>query len=321
MRIKKTEISQILEAAVKREATSHNISKVLVALSGGADSIATAFILKYINLDVIALHCNFHLRGEESNRDEEFVKSFCHEYNIPLKIIDFDIESYLVQNPGVSIEMACRNLRHEWFKRQLEETKYDRIATGHNADDNIETLFLNLLRGSGSRGLKGMDIDNGVIWRPLLTFHRKDILSFIHSHDLSYVVDSTNLTSDYRRNFLRNEIIPKLKDVWKGFDTAIDRSLDCLRADNRIVEYYIDKILKEFPASISVKTIIDFPAPGLLIKRFIDPLQPYVSIPEEVLAAIKADKPHIRRWRLKKGNLILRNKKLFIEMGHCESSS
>ena len=310
-----------IEASVKNEASSYNINKVLVALSGGADSVTCAFALKKIGLEIMALHCNFHLRGEESNRDMTFVRNFCNEQKIPLKEIEFDVEEYLKIHKGESLEMACRKLRHEWFDNQLNDLRYDRIVTGHNADDNIETLFLNMLRGAGTRGLKGMLPDTGKIWRPLLSFFRKEILEYLQINNLNFVVDSTNLKSDYRRNYLRNEIIPLMRNKWSGFDKAMLHTLSHLKEENKIVESSIDKILSRNHSSIPVDEIMDFPAPLLLLKRFIDPLGPFVATPQEVLDAINANKPHIRKWRLKHGILKLRNRRLFIEMSHCESGS
>lgn len=310
-----------IETSVKKEVSQYNINNVLVALSGGADSIACTFSLKKLGIHCIALHCNFHLRGEESDRDMNFVKNFCIEQNIPLEIKEFDVEEYLNNHKGQSIEMACRNLRHEWFDSRLKILGYDRIVTGHNADDNVETLFLNMLRGAGSRGLKGMLSDNGKIWRPLLNFYRKDILDYLIKNNLQFVVDSTNLKSDYRRNYLRNEIIPLLRKEWDGFDKAMKSTISNLRAENKVVEFYLDKILTQNVSSINVSTILDFPAPLLLISRFAQRLGPYSTTSEEVLGAIKADKPHIRRWKLKKGNLILRNKQLFIEISHGEGGA
>lgn len=308
-----------IEASVLKEASKFNFKSCLVALSGGADSIATTFALKKVGLNVIALHCNFHLRGEESNRDMNFVKEFCSTHEIPLQTVDFDVEAYLKDKKGVSVEMACRELRHEWFRKKLKETLYQRIVTGHNADDNIETFFLNILRGSGTRGLKGMMADDGIIWRPLLQFHRDEILGYLESQGLKYVVDSTNLESDFRRNYLRNKIIPLLKEEWKGFDTAMDKTLENLGAENLIVEQHLDNILPHSPNTpLQVETIIKSPAPLLLIKRFVDYAGPYSTTAEEILAAIKAGKPHIRRWKLKKGIVFLRNGNLFVEMCHGE---
>lgn len=307
-----------LEAFLIKKATDTGIRKVLVALSGGPDSIAITYALKKIKLDVIALHCNFHLRGEESNRDCDFVKRFCNSHSIPLKIIDFDVENYQKIHKGESIEMACRNLRYEWFDKELKESGYDRIVTGHNEEDNIETFFLNMLRGSGTRGLKGMTEDSGKIWRPLLSFNRNFILVYLLRNSLSYVIDSTNLKSDYRRNYLRNEIIPLLKKEWKGFEAAMYRTISNLQNENLVVEKYIEEQLGGNPLELEVDKIIVFPAPLLLIKRFIDKAGPFTTTPEEVLAAIKANKPHIRRWRLRNSELILRNGKLFIKMSHSE---
>lgn len=308
-----------IEISVRKEINSLKVKNVLIALSGGADSIATAFALKKAGLQVKALHCNFHLRGRESDRDMEFVEEFCKTYDIPLEIKEFDVEGYKSVNKNASVEMACRNLRHEWFRERLCESGAERIVTGHNADDNIETFFLNVLRGSGSRGLKGMEADNGVIWRPLLSFHRHEILSYLNENKLTYVVDSTNLESDYRRNFLRNKVIPLLKSEWEGFETALDKTLKNLEAENRLVEKTITDSLPLPLQPLPVSVILNSPAPLLLLQRFIGAAGPFRNTAEEILSAIKADKPHIRRWRLKSGMVFLRNGNLFIEMGHGES--
>ena len=310
-----------LESSIKKEASELNVRKVIVALSGGADSVATAFALKQCGLEVMALHCNFHLRGEESDRDTLFVTKFCSRINLPLKIKDFDVKEYQENHKGVSTEMACRELRHEWFRQQLKESGYQRIATGHNADDNIETFFLNALRGSGTRGLKGMDPDNGTIWRPLLAFHRREILEYLSANNLEFVVDSTNLQSDYRRNFLRNEIIPLLRKEWKGFDRSMDKTIRNIRRENALVEELLVKVLPAPLEPLPVSEILAASAPLLIIQRFIDPAGPFAITAEEILSAIKADKPHIRRWRLKKGVVFLRNRNLFVEMIHGESRS
>lgn len=308
-----------IEASIYREASHCNIRKVLVALSGGADSVATAFALKKAGIDTTALHCNFHLRGEESNRDMKFVEDFCSRFQIPLEIKEFETNEYLKSNKGESLEMACRKLRHEWFDDMLSKKGADRIVTGHNADDNIETFFLNMLRGAGSRGLKGMSADSGRIWRPLLQYHRTKILEYLADNNLEYVTDSTNLQSDYRRNYLRNKIIPLFRDEWKGFDKAMDTTIQNLVNENRVVESFIENLIPAPLQPLSVDVIINSPAPLLLIKRYVDPLGPFSTTPQEILAAIKANKPHIRKWRLKNGVVFLRNRNLFVEMCHGES--
>lgn len=301
--------------SVRKQKNSKSINKVIVALSGGADSIATAFALKKVGVELLALHCNFHLRGEESNRDMNFVMDFCHENQIQLEIKEFDVNEYVTQNPHESVEMACRNLRHEWFREKLAATGYDRIATGHNADDNIETLFLNLLRGSGTRGVKGMTEDTGIIWRPLLRFHRDEIISFINRSNLSYIIDSTNLESDFRRNFLRNKVFPLIKTQWKGFDKAMDSSISHLEEENQVVEYLLNKTIGKKKKFLKRELILNFPAPLLLIRRFIEQIGPYTTTAFEVYEALIANKPHIRTWNLRLGNLTLRNGILSINNG------
>lgn len=305
---------QQFEREIRKYASAKNIGKVGVALSGGADSVATLVALQKAGINVIAMHCNFHLRGEESNRDQKFVENLCHDLQIELKTKNFDVDDYMKNNPGNSLEMACRTLRHDFFRKIMAEESLDRIVTGHNADDNIETMFLNLLRGSGTSGLKGMVYDNEVIWRPLLHHHRDEILRYLDARNYTFVTDSTNLQSDFRRNFLRNEIIPLLRSRWPGFNKALDSSMRYISDENSIVESAISNALPPIGKPLSTETILNFPAPHLLVRRYISPLKPFTTTASEVLAAINADKPHIRTWNLPNGTLILRNHRLLITL-------
>ena len=292
---------------------SLGIHRVVATVSGGADSVAMLSAVNAAGIEIIAAHCNFHLRGEESMRDQRHVAYVCSQLNVKLLTIDFDVEKHMSSRKGISVEMACRELRHEWFASLLSSLDADRIATGHNADDNIETLFLNLLRGSGTTGLRGMLPDNGKIWRPLLSFHRQEILQYLKERDLSYVTDSTNLQSDYRRNFLRNDIIPLLRSRWTGFDKALDRSITLLQKENKIVNACVEGALPTPGEPLHTDVVKAFPDPELLVRRFIEPLGPFTTTAGEVLSAIEADKPSVKKWTLRNGTLLLRNHKLFYE--------
>lgn len=298
---------------LRKELKDKGIHKVVVALSGGPDSVALTNLLNKSGIQIVAMHCNFHLRGEESNRDQDFTGNFCKILDIPLLIKQININEYLAENPGISIEMACRETRYEWFHKVMKEEGAERIAIGHNADDNIETFFLNLLRGSGTQGLKGMSRDNGILFRPLLDVHRDEIISYLEENNLSYIVDSSNLRNDYRRNYLRNEIIPLFKKEWKGFNKSLDSSISYLNSENKIIEEVIKKSLPANNEPLETKDILDFADPVLLIRRYISEIGPFTTTAEEILNAINAKKPHIRKWRLKKGSVRLQNGRLFKE--------
>ncbi|MDE6442871.1 MAG: tRNA lysidine(34) synthetase TilS, partial [Muribaculaceae bacterium] len=271
-----------LERRIYDNARLLGLSRVLVAVSGGADSIALLSALSSSNVEIVAAHCNFHLRGEESDRDERHVASVCESLTIPLRKIDFDVPGFIAENKGFSLEMACRKLRYDWFFSLLDELKADRVATAHNADDNAETLFLNLLRGSGTAGLKGMMPDTGTIWRPLLSVTRREIEDYLSIKGIAFVTDSTNLESDYRRNFLRNEIIPLLRSRWEGFDKAMARSLSFMRSENSIVEKAVADALPHEGEPLPAETALSFPDPELLVRRFIQPLSPFTTTPSEI---------------------------------------
>lgn len=291
---------------------SAEITNVGVALSGGSDSVCLLMALLEADVKVKALHCNFNLRGDESLRDRDFVINLCRKFSIELTVKEFDTHNYIKQNKNMSIEMACRKLRYDWFLKLWESGEIERIVLGHNADDNIETFFINMLRGSGTAGLKGMVYDNGYLWRPLLKFHKESILKFLEDRNLPYVTDSTNLDSDYRRNFLRNKVIPLIKEEWKGFEKAMDTTIDYIYGENKIVETRVAEILNNNISSLPISIIKKFEAPELLIRRFIEPLNPFTTTASEIMNAIRAEKPHAPVWELPGGTVTIRKHKLIL---------
>lgn len=300
-----------VEAGVRRSLSSLGIRRVIATVSGGPDSMALLAALAASGAEVTAAHCNFHLRGNESMRDQHHVERECERLGIPLHVKDFDVARFIDANPGSSTEMACRELRYAWFRSLMAETGADRIATGHNADDNIETLFLNLLRGSGTSGLKGMLPDNGEVWRPLLSFHRPLLEDYLEAKGMESITDSSNLQTEYRRNFLRNEVIPLLRSRWSGFDKALDRSLTILRSENRVVNAMVELRLPADGEPLAAADALAFPDPELLVRRFIEDAMPFTTTAGEVVAAMRAAKPDVARWKLKNGTLELRNNRLW----------
>ncbi len=185
---------------------------ILVALSGGADSVALLLILCDLGYRVEALHCNFHLRGEESDRDQQFVSQLCESRSIPLHITHFDTRQYAHEHK-VSLETAARQLRYEWFDKQAQTLHAQAVAVAHHRDDQAETLLLHIIRGSGLRGLAGMKYRNGLIRRPLLDVGKEDILAYLAQQGQDYVTDSTNLEREAMRNKVRLDILPALAEL------------------------------------------------------------------------------------------------------------
>ena len=206
----------MIEQKVSKYIHRHHLLKhdgrYIVALSGGADSVALLCLLDALGMNISAAHCNFHLRGEESNRDEQFCVDLCQKMGIPLSRIHFDTQEY-AQLHKVSIEMAARDLRYRYFAQLAKDLEADGICVAHHRDDNVETLLLNLLRGSGIDGLAGIAPQNGNILRPLLCISRQDILQYLQERGQDYVTDSTNLEDDALRNKIRHHVIPLLQTL------------------------------------------------------------------------------------------------------------
>lgn len=183
---------------------------LLLALSGGADSVALLLMLLEQGVHPVAAHCNFHLRGEESQRDEDFVRQLCHERGVELHVQHFDTQREC-QLTGESIEMAARRLRYAWFEELRQQQGLDYICTAHHKDDQAETLLLNLVRGAGLAGLRGMQPIQGRICRPLLDLYTRDELqAYLNQHSQTWVEDSSNSDTHYQRNLVRHELLPIL---------------------------------------------------------------------------------------------------------------
>lgn len=209
---KKDKILQQVAGFVARNQLLAADNKYIVALSGGADSVALLLIMKALGYDVEAAHCNFHLRGKESERDENFCVSLCESLGIILHRIHFDTLTY-AQLHKVSIEMAARDLRYSYFEQLRRDINADAICVAHHKDDNVETILLNLVRGTGMNGLTGISPRNGFILRPLLCIGREDILEYLEAENQDYVTDSSNLVDDVQRNKIRLNVLPLLENV------------------------------------------------------------------------------------------------------------
>ena len=216
---------------MRRFASVHELfvygGKYIVALSGGADSVSLLFVLKHLEhelgIDVEAAHCNFHLRGAESVRDEEFCKQLCERLSVPLHLIHFDTQAYADLH-RVSIEMAARDLRYGYFENLRRDIEAQDICVAHHRDDSVETVLLNLVRGTGLRGLRGIQPRNGTIIRPLLSLSREDIVQYLDALGESYVTDSTNLHNDVKRNKIRLDVMPLLRELNPSVSQSIFES-------------------------------------------------------------------------------------------------
>ena len=214
---------------------------VIAGLSGGADSVALLAILKQLGYDVIACHCNFMLRGDESMRDRNHAAHIAAELDVPFCETTFDTTTY-ARNNGISIEMAARELRYRWFEEMRISHNAEAIAVAHHRDDNVETLLLNLSRGTGIVGLTGMKPRNGYIVRPLLEISRQEILAFLTRHNLTYVNDSTNAETLYTRNKIRLEVLPLLRTLNPAVDESIERTINNLAESEKIYRYAIGQL-------------------------------------------------------------------------------
>ena len=244
----------IMLTEFKKYIEKHNLiekgDKILLALSGGVDSMVLAKLLLAVsrqlsaNSQLFFAHCNFHLRGEDSNRDERFVTEFAKENGIELFVKHFDTEAYAKEN-SLSIEMAARELRYSWFEELKNIHNINKVALAHHGDDQIETFFINFLRGSGIKGLKGMKAQNGFYIRPLLWSNRNQIETYAKENGIQWVEDYTNNETIYLRNKIRHQIIPLFDELKDNARQSLNFSINCLSSENDLYRSLIDEKLSD----------------------------------------------------------------------------
>ena len=260
---------------------------IIVALSGGADSVALLCVLKSLGFNCVVAHCNFHLRGEESNRDEAHAINIATACGAHSEVVHFDVKEYEKAH-GVSTEMACRELRYEWFEKLRQQYNAQAIAVAHHRDDDIETMFLNLLRGSGIVGAAAMRWKNGYIVRPMLNISRNEIEQYLSEQQIEFITDSTNLESEFKRNKLRNDVLPTLQQVFPGADEMLAKSLVFLKENRAIYQQAIAQASQLYQHGDTIalaKIITEYVAPTTLLYEMLHPHGFNISQVEDMINA------------------------------------
>ena len=278
-------LNKAVTERVRKYILRHNLLRddmfLLVALSGGADSVFLLRVLLRLGYRCEAVHCNFHLRGDESMRDEHFVRNLCKKLDVPLHVRDFDTTSYAEANHK-SIELAARELRYSYFDELRTSLSADAIAVAHHRDDNVETMLWNLVRGTGLRGLRGMLPRNGAIVRPLLCVGKAEIVEALNDIGQDYVTDSTNLLPDCTRNRIRLQLLPMLRSLNPAADANMATMMDNLLEvgeifDSAVCNFREQVTLREQVAgsreflTFDLKRLMQTPAPRTVLYEIVSP--------------------------------------------------
>ena len=237
--------------------------RLFLAVSGGVDSMVLLDLFHQLPYDIAVLHCNFSLRNEESDGDEAFVKRYCEAKSIPLYIQKFDTSKFAEENK-LSIQVAARKLRYDWFYNQLDEKNFDYILTAHHLDDNLETFLINLTRGTGLDGLTGIPAQNDKIIRPLLPFSRVEIELYCSDTNLQWREDSSNASDKYFRNKIRHSVVPVLKELNSNLLSSFQNTIESLNQSQSLVEdaanLVYEKVVQETDnqLKIDIKELLNY---------------------------------------------------------------
>lgn len=281
-------VEERVRRLIEREQLMSPDQLYLVAVSGGADSVALLLILQHLGYRLHAVHCNFHLRGEESDRDETFVSSLCQERQIPLHLAHFDTSSY-AQLHHVSIEMAARELRYHYFEQLRQDLQADGVCVAHHRDDHVETLLMNLIRGTGLRGMVSMKYRNEHIIRPLLDITREEIEDYLKQKKQSYVTDSTNLCDDVLRNKIRLHLVPLLQQLNPAASDNIAKTIHHLSAAEKLLEETVRERLSRLVkgSEMDIEALLAEPSPELLLFEWLKGAGFSSAVVEQVMGALK----------------------------------
>lgn len=269
--------------------------RLVLALSGGLDSVVLAHLLKQGDFDFVVAHCNFKLRGADSNKDEKFCKSLAEELKVPFFSIQFDTKSY-ARKHKLSLQVAARNLRYNWFLEILKHRSCDLLLTAHHADDSVETMLLNLVRGTGIQGLKGVPMRNGLVVRPLLPFHKTELEQYARKEKLKYRKDASNSQSHYDRNFIRLKVIPLLAKLNPSIKKTLAANTERFNEEGRLLNEYLHQIAGKIMSkegsiySINRDSILAYETPRSILHHFLSPMGFNESQVEDLLNNINSGK-------------------------------
>jgi len=288
---------------------------VLAAVSGGMDSVLMVHLLKAAGYKFGIAHCNFQLRGDESSADQAFCKALANQNNVPFYTINFDTQLHASQNK-ISIQMAARQLRYDWFEQLRQQHQYNAIALAHHQNDAIETILLNLVRGTGIAGLHGILPQNGLLVRPLLCLTRDEIEKLINDNGFTYVEDSSNASTKYARNKLRHEVIPKLRELNPSLENTFRNNLERFKDLETLLELSVeelrDGLLSEAgdDISISISEVKKLNPQRLLLYKLLQPYGFNETIVDDLISAL--DKHPGRVFESATHQLILDRDRLII---------
>jgi tRNA(Ile)-lysidine synthase len=266
--------------------------KVLLAVSGGIDSMVLLHLFEKSDFDYGVVHCNFQLRGSDSDKDEEFVRQQVLIHGVPFFSTRFETEDYAGVN-GISIEMAARELRYSYFEKIRVENNYDFIATAHHLDDLLETFFLNLSRKTGIRGLTGIKEKSGNIIRPLLFAGRKEIEDYARTNFIGNREDHTNSEVVYQRNFIRHRILPVFSELNPAFNSNLSETIENLREVEDVFAYFMqkerDKVLSADgdEVSVSIEKLRQFAFPNILLYEILSPFNFNANVIQQVYKSLE----------------------------------
>ncbi len=250
--------------------------KLLIAVSGGLDSMTVLSILKDLGYNFALAHCNFKLREEESELDEQFVKDWAQKNKTKCFIKQFDTVSY-AKTKKISIQLAARELRYQWFDALLKQEHYNYLITAHHANDNLETVLFNLTRGTGFKGMLGIPDKNDKIIRPFLPFTRDEIASYAKENNIAWREDKSNASDKYSRNKIRHRVIPVLESLNPQLIKSFNKSLEHFKAREHICNDYLTELKKKIfkidgrgTIRISIKTVLRLSNPKMYLYELLN---------------------------------------------------